>query len=137
MDNDQPGQEGAEKFAKKLGLNRCYIVHCTEAKDANDALLKGTVDLNEKLQQAQLVPHERILTFQDLRHDVLHELLEPDKYSGVAVPSLPIFTRLIKGFRRGELTVMTGPTGSGKVCPDGPQHIFFFCFCLPCPNFNE
>jgi twinkle protein len=115
MDNDQPGQEGAEKFARKLGLDRCYIVHCTEAKDANEALLKGTVDLNEKLQQAKLVPHDRILTFEDLRHDVLHELLEPDKYSGVPIPSLPKFTQLVKGFRRGELTVLTGPTGSGKV----------------------
>lgn len=114
MDNDAPGQEGAEKFAKKLGLNRCYIVHCHDAKDANEALLKGDIDLNEKLERATLVPHDRILTFQDLRDDVLHELLQPDKYSGVPVPSLPGFTKIVKGFRRGELTVLTGPTGSGK-----------------------
>jgi hypothetical protein len=29
------------------------------------------------------------------------------------MPSLPGFTSLIKGFRRGEMTVLTGPTGSG------------------------
>ena len=28
-----------------------------------------------------------------------------------AIPSLPGFTSLIKGFRRGEMTVLTGPTG--------------------------
>jgi twinkle protein len=31
------------------------------------------------------------------------------------MPSLPGFTSLIKGFRRGEMTVLTGPTGSGEV----------------------
>jgi twinkle protein len=114
MDNDAPGQEGAEKFAKKLGLNRSYIVHCHDAKDANDALLKG-LDMNDVLNNASLVPHDRILTFQDLRSEVLHELLQPELYSGVPIPSLPLFTKTIKGFRRGELTVLTGPTGSGKV----------------------
>lgn len=113
MDNDLPGQEGAEQFAKKLGLNRCYIVQCRDAKDANEALLQG-LDLSQYLDQAKLVPHDRLLTFADLRSEVLHELLEPDLYKGAAVPSLPQFTNLIKGFRRGEMTVLTGPTGSGK-----------------------
>jgi twinkle protein len=113
MDNDAPGQEGAEKFAKKLGLNRSYIVQCLDAKDANDALLKG-IDMNEVLDRAALVPHDRILTFKDLRNEVLHELLQPEMYTGVPVPSLPKFTQIIKGFRRGEMTVLTGPTGSGK-----------------------
>ncbi|KAG7369169.1 DnaB domain protein helicase [Nitzschia inconspicua] len=113
MDNDGPGQEGAEKFAKKLGLNRSYIVHCSEAKDANEALLKG-INMQELLDNAALVPHDRILTFKDLRSEVLHELLQPQLYTGVPVTSLPKFTQVIKGFRRGELTVLTGPTGSGK-----------------------
>ncbi|KAL3922897.1 MAG: hypothetical protein SGILL_001960 [Bacillariaceae sp.] len=113
MDNDGPGQEGAEKFAKKLGLNRSFIVQCLEAKDANEALLND-VDMKQVLESAALVPHERILTFEDLRSEVLHELLQPELYTGVPVPSLPKFTQMIKGFRRGELTVLTGPTGSGK-----------------------
>lgn len=113
MDSDQPGQEGAEKFAKKLGMNRCYIVKTNQAKDANEALLQK-LDLTAILDSASLVPHERILTFGDLRNDVLHELLQPDLYTGSPIPSLPSFTKLIKGFRRGELTVLTGPTGSGK-----------------------
>jgi hypothetical protein len=116
MDNDEPGREGAEKFAKKLGVNRTYIVQCLEAKDANDALLRGDIDLNQVIENATLTPHDRIVTFKDLRNDVLQELLEPDQYSGTAVPSLPRFTQIIKGFRRGEMTVLTGPTGAGKVC---------------------
>ena len=114
MDNDAPGQEGAQTFCKKLGLNRCFVVKCLEAKDANEALLKG-LDLTPYLDEASVLPHERLLTFADLRSEVLHEILEPDLYKGAAIPSLPTFTNLIKGFRRGEMTVLTGPTGSGKV----------------------
>ena len=115
MDSDEPGKEGAEKFAKKLGVNRTYIVQCAEAKDANDALLRGDIDMKACIDEATLLPHDRILTFGDLRKDVLKELLEPDLYSGTAIPSLPRFNSLIKGFRRGEMTVLTGPTGCGKV----------------------
>lgn len=120
MDNDGPGQEGAEKFSKKFGQNRCLLVKPDVVagqdtpKDANEALLMG-LDLNEMLDKASLVPHERIMTFEELRSQVLHEIMHPDKYAGVPVPSLPVFTSLIKGFRRGEVTVITGPTGSGKV----------------------
>ena len=115
MDSDEPGKEGAEKFAKKLGVNRTYIVHCLEAKDANDALLMGDIDMQACVDEAELLPHDRIVTFRDLRKDFLKELLEPDLYSGTAIPSLPRFTQLIKGFRRGEMTVLAGPTGCGKV----------------------
>lgn len=119
MDNDGPGQEGAEKFAKKLGLDRCLIVKPTLTggnvpKDANEALLQGH-DLNEMLQNAAVLPHEFILQFSELRSQVLHEITNPEKYVGAPVPSLPGFTNIVKGFRRGELTVLTGPTGSGKV----------------------
>ena len=119
MDNDGPGQEGADLFAKKIGLNRCYIVRPSvedgekAPKDANEALLLG-LNLDEMIQQAKLIPHERILTFQELRSDVLHEILHPDKYVGVPMTSLPGLMNIMKGFRRGELTVITGPTGSGK-----------------------
>ena len=145
MDNDAAGQDGAEQFAKKLGLQRCYIVkptfsncrlkssppitndqeaHQTSTtpkhptvtqlpKDANDALRQG-LDLSLILADAQLVPHERIIRFSDLRDEVLHEIMHPDQYVGHPMTSLPGFTNVIKGFRRGELSVLTGPTGSGK-----------------------
>lgn len=120
MDNDGPGREGAEQFAKKIGINRCYLVQPDPSqyggdapKDANDALLNG-FDLDELIMDSEISPHERILSFGDLRSQVLHEIQHPDKYKGVGVPSLPDFTGIIKGFRRGELTVLTGPTGSGK-----------------------
>lgn len=123
MDNDGPGQEGAELFARKIGLERCYLVRPTKAntdiddgvlpKDANEALLMG-LDLDRILQDAKLTPHERIISFDELRDDVLHEIMHPEKYIGTPLPSLPKFTSNIAGLRRGELTVLTGPTGAGK-----------------------
>jgi len=82
-------------------------------KDANEALLTGW-DIGELLEEASELPHDRILKFADLREQVIHEIVNPEKYRGAPIPSLPGFTSLIKGFRRGEMTVLTGPTGSGK-----------------------
>jgi len=120
MDNDGPGREGAEQFAKKIGVNRCLLVQPDSTidgkpapKDANEALLEG-MDLEQIIRGSKVLPHERILTFAELRTQVLHEMLNPEKYTGVPVPSLPGFTDIIKGFRRGEMTVLTGSTGSGK-----------------------
>ena len=136
MDNDGPGREGAEMFAKKLGVERCLLVQPSgkrgwvgleqseedeeegdssvmpvgPPKDANEALLTGW-DINELMKEASELPHERILKFSDLRDSVIHEIVNPEKYRGAAIPSLPGFTSLIKGFRRGEMTVLTGPTG--------------------------
>lgn len=117
MDNDGPGQEGAESFAKKIGLGRCLVVRPNGAdapKDANDAL-RANLDLEELIQRADVVPHESILTFSEIRSQVLHEICNPHEYSGAAISSLPTLTNILKGVRRGELTVLTGATGSGKV----------------------
>ena len=112
MDNDGPGREGAEQFAKKMGVNRCYIV-TSSAKDANEALLLD-MDLEHEIQTASLLPHEQLVSFSELRQQIVSEIVDPDKYAGVPCPSLPTLTKLLKGFRRGEMTVVTGPTGSGK-----------------------
>lgn len=148
MDNDGPGQEGAELFAKKIGLERCFIVRPSQAntdlpqdqalpKDANEALLRG-LDLERIVADARLTPHDRIMTFDELRSDVLHEILYPDKYVGVPLPSFPKVTSIIKGLRRGELTVLTGPTGSGKVSihVDKWATSMWLRHCQPCVNSN-
>jgi len=113
MDNDGPGREGAEMFARKLGVERCLLVQpsgkrgwnggnnnnnmmmmdegesCDDEedlsfeaasesrpqppKDANEALLQGW-DINELLNEASELPHERILKFSDLRDQVRDRL---------------------------------------------------------------
>lgn len=122
MDNDAAGREGADIFAKKIGIKRCLLVQPTASdvedgkpipKDANEALLLG-LDLNQIINNAGAVSHDRVMMFTDLRDQVLHEIVHPDKYVGNPVPSLPRLTEIVKGFRRGEMTVLTGPTGTGK-----------------------
>ena len=82
-------------------------------KDANDALRDG-YDLEKLIQSAQVIPHKNILKFSELRSQVIHELCNPNEYKGAQIPSLPTLNKILKGYRRGELTVVSGPTGSGK-----------------------
>ena len=129
MDNDGPGQEGCEKFAEKFGIKRCFLVNpsCNPApKDANEALQMG-LDLNKMLQDAHIMEHEYVVDFKGLRAQVMTQILNPDKYTGVACQSLPGLTSIVKGFRRGEMTVITGPTGSGKVS----------CYCILLHTIHE
>jgi twinkle protein len=127
MDSDGPGQEGAEMFSKKIGLDRCLIVPTFGGcKDANEALLQHQ-DLNAMLEAAKVMPHESILQFDEIRSQVLHEIFHPDKYVGVPVPSLPSFTKLIKGFRRGEMTVLTGPTGRYVLTTQLSYIVILYC----------
>uniref|UniRef100_A0A6A7G2X4 Twinkle protein n=2 Tax=Hirondellea gigas TaxID=1518452 RepID=A0A6A7G2X4_9CRUS len=123
MDDDIAGQEGAEKFAQKLGYNRCYIVHSNNSshdssrtmkiKDANDALSAG-IDLENLIRAATLFPHKKIATFQDLRTEILREFENPNETRGTQYMTLPTLNSILKGHRCGELSIWTGPTGCGK-----------------------
>ena len=128
MDDDVAGLEGAEKIARKLGVERTYLVrpsacqHTLAAtrgedgktpKDANEALLAG-LDMLPMLDSAARIPHQQIVEFADLRADVLTELANPTQAAGVQSTTLPGFNTILKGHRKGELSVFTGPTGSGK-----------------------
>lgn len=70
----------------------------------------------EMVQQAQPVRHERVISFSDIKHDVLRSLIRGTltQYDGTLCTSLPTLNEITKGFRRGELIVFSGPTGSGK-----------------------
>ncbi|OXA57617.1 twinkle protein, mitochondrial [Folsomia candida] len=58
--------------------------------------------------------HKSIITFSKLREEVLAELNHVEKVAGVKWVKFPYLSKLLKGHRRGELTILTGPTGSGK-----------------------
>lgn len=118
MDDDMAGQEGAAKFARKLGVQRCFLVHSRQGdpdgpKDANDALRQGK-DIASIIASAKRLPHEEIVTFIDLRNTVHRELTDKDALVGVKSPYFSKMNSIIKGHRKGELTVFSGSTGVGK-----------------------
>lgn len=56
----------------------------------------------------------RILSFSELKEDIRKESCFQENTSKIKIRSLPRFGALLNGFRCGELTIFTGPTGSGK-----------------------
>ena len=127
MDDDVPGQQGAEVFAKKLGVGRCYIVHSSykdeaegessekkKYKDANEALLAG-LDFHRLLEEAAPIQHDRILSFDMFKQQVYREFFDKTaQVNGVQSHFFPNLNKILKGHRRGELTIVTGSTGIGK-----------------------
>jgi twinkle protein len=118
LDDDVPGQEGAEKIAKKLGVSRCYLVRSRKndplgPKDANDVLKCG-IDMPDLLSKSSRLTHKQIATFADIRDDVFLEVIEGNRLNGVPYSTLPRLTSILKGHRKGELTILTGSTGIGK-----------------------
>jgi twinkle protein len=120
LDNDKPGIDNSEKIARKIGLLRCYVVRPDSSmvnppKDANDALRQSVEDLIPSLlSQAQILSHHKLLSFADMKDDILRLVRSDRPIIGTSTPSLPKLTSICKGFRRGELVIFTGPTGTGK-----------------------
>jgi twinkle protein len=105
-------------MARKLGLGRCFIVKSDDTienapKDANDALRRsdGVQLIENMLTNAKLLSHERLQSFKDLRGDIIKSLFGNAVVDGVKSPSLPALSNILKGFRRGELVIFSGPTG--------------------------
>ncbi|CAG8441736.1 16641_t:CDS:2 [Acaulospora colombiana] len=118
LDDDVNGQDSAEKFADKLGIDRCLIVktRCggfTGPINAHEALEQGK-DLKEILAQAKPLQHEQILDFESMKDSVFREISNPEQVRGILSKDLPALNKVMKGHRLGELTVFTGPTGTGK-----------------------
>ncbi|CAG8609210.1 837_t:CDS:2, partial [Acaulospora morrowiae] len=118
LDDDVNGQDSAEKFVEKLGIDRCLIVktrcnNFTGPINAHEALKQGR-NLKEILEQAKPLQHEQILNFDSIKDAVYREISNPDQVSGVLSKDLPALNKVMKGHRLGELTVFTGPTGTGK-----------------------
>ncbi|RIB10801.1 P-loop containing nucleoside triphosphate hydrolase protein [Gigaspora rosea] len=118
LNDDVQGQDAAEKFAQKLGIDRCLIVNtrCNNFNgpiNASQALIMGK-NLNEILSLAKPLQHEQILNFDNLKEAVYREVINPGQVRGISSKDLPALTQILKGHRPGELTIFTGPTGSGK-----------------------
>jgi len=108
----QQGTEAARTFAKKIGESRCRIV----PNDFPSALtaVRKRMNIAEILMAAKEFQHKYITTFDSLRHDIYLEFIRAEELDGVKWKRFEGLNSLLKGFRRGEMTMMTGRTGSGK-----------------------
>ncbi|EGR33048.1 hypothetical protein IMG5_063030 [Ichthyophthirius multifiliis] len=115
MDNDQAGQNNYPKIAEKLGLNRSFIVLTKNGeKDANDVLRKNPHKMIQYIKEARTIHDKNILKFEDIKEQVYNRIFKFDLNQGVKCSSFQFYNEKIKGLRKGEMTVLTGPTGSGK-----------------------
>jgi twinkle protein len=107
--------ESVAAFAKKLGETRCSSI--SRDTDHPSACLKSseTRSLKEILaNKMKPVAHEFITTFDSLRQDVFLEMAHFEQVEGTKWKRFEGLNEMLRGFRRGELSVFSGKTGTGK-----------------------
>ncbi|CAB3237528.1 unnamed protein product [Arctia plantaginis] len=100
--------------AEKLGEERCRFVRPMDGLVTASEAAAANLPLKSLVAEAKPAAHRSITTFAALRDDVYFEVTNVDKVRGIKWRRFPALTRLLGGHRRGELTVLTGPTGCGK-----------------------
>ncbi|XP_043586468.1 twinkle protein, mitochondrial isoform X2 [Bombus pyrosoma] len=99
--NDEISWYTAKQFAKKFNEKRCYFIRPTESQPRPKLAAKMNYNLNNILQNAQPLWHKSIITFQDLKEEILSDLQNNDKVQGVKWKRYPTLNRILKGHRRG------------------------------------
>ncbi|XP_032689722.1 twinkle protein, mitochondrial isoform X2 [Odontomachus brunneus] len=109
--NDEPSWYTARQFAKKLNEKRCSFVRPIGTQPRPKVATDKGYNLKDILTNAFPIWHKSITTFDDLRQDILCDLQNIDKVQGVKWKRYPTLNRILGGHRRGEVTILTGPTG--------------------------
>ncbi|KAM5139483.1 twinkle mtDNA helicase isoform 3-T3 [Callospermophilus lateralis] len=114
LGDDLRSWEAAKLFARKLNPKRCSLVRPGDQQPRPLEAMNQGLNLSRILRTALPAWHKSIVSFQQLREEVLGEISNVEQAAGVPWSRFPDLNRLLKGHRKGELTVFTGPTGSGK-----------------------
>ncbi|KAG7492578.1 hypothetical protein MATL_G00015770 [Megalops atlanticus] len=114
LGGDVRSWEASKIFARKLGLRRCSLVRPGELQPCPGEAMAAGRNLGRILKASIPAAHKSIVSFRQLREDVYGELANKEQVAGVKWARFPELNKILKGHRKGELTVFTGPTGSGK-----------------------
>ncbi|XP_070608950.1 twinkle mtDNA helicase [Erythrolamprus reginae] len=114
LGEDLRSWESAKHFARKLNPKRCYLVRPSDQQLRPLEAFSSGMNLTKIVRSALPAGHKSIISFCQLREEVYGELVNVDQVAGVKWTRFPELSKLLKGHRKGELTVFTGPTGSGK-----------------------
>ncbi|KAM5320259.1 twinkle mtDNA helicase isoform 1-T1 [Glossophaga mutica] len=114
LGDDLRSWEAAKLFARKLNPKRCSLVRPGDQHPCPLEALNRGLNLSRILRSTLPAWHKSIVSFRQLREEVLGELSNVEQVAGVRWSRFPDLNRFLKGHRKGELTVFTGPTGSGK-----------------------
>lgn len=134
--NNQIAWNSARTFAKKLIEKRCHFIRPTDDQPAPYLAYKLGLNIEQIIKTADQMVHPSIIQFSTIRNEVLAELQNHDKVLayfialkifkfaknwislfqtlGIKWTKFPVLNKIIGGHRRGELSIITGPTGSGK-----------------------
>lgn len=96
---------------EKLGGMSYFIRHDKEIPSPLRCLQTGLSTVNI-LSRAYPLTHKYLATFETFAGDVLKE--HPEKCSGTKWKRFTQLNEILKGHRRGELTIFSGQTGTGK-----------------------
>ena len=111
LDNDAPGDNGAEYIAQRLGRHRCRRVRFGQYKDANQAHMDGA-DLASFIQAAQSMDPPELRSASDFLDDVIRYFQDHKQQSGYKLPWTKTHDNV--GFRKSEISVWGGYNGAGK-----------------------
>lgn len=121
LGGDMRSWEASKVFSRKLGLKRCSLVRPGDHQpSASEALAQGR-NLGRIVKAAIPAAHKSIVSFKQLRDDVFGELANTEQVAGVKWVRFPDLTKILKGHRKGELTVFTGKSNSTGVCHWSPS----------------
>lgn len=108
LGDDLRSWEAAKLFARKLNPKRCSLVRPGDQQPRPLEALNRGLNLSRILRSALPAWHRSIVSFRQLREEVLGELSNVEQVAGVRWSRFPDLNRLLKGHRKGELTVFTG-----------------------------
>ena len=112
VDNDAPGKVLQEELTRRLGPERCWVVHYPEgSKDPNDVLMDEFESLKDLIEHSTAIPIEGISTVNDVYPEIiaLYEEGQPGGHTTGWPKMDPFYT-----VREGEFTVVTGIPSHGK-----------------------